>query len=72
MIKHCKVCGIVIPEKRLEILPGTATCVNHSSAGKKVGVPIAIGKGEEIFTDLNIMNADEADRFERLKRRYNE
>jgi hypothetical protein len=72
MIKHCKVCGKVIPEARLKILPGTVTCVEHSETGKKVGVPINLGSGEDTYTELNIMNEDEALRFERLKRRYNE
>lgn len=29
---NCTVCGIEIPAKRLEILPNTKTCVNHSTA----------------------------------------
>lgn len=33
-MKHCKVCGIEIPAKRVEILPHTTTCVNHSTAEK--------------------------------------
>lgn len=31
---NCIVCGTPIPEKRLQILPGTKTCVNHSTASK--------------------------------------
>ena len=28
--KRCVVCGVVIPEERIELLPNTSTCVRHS------------------------------------------
>lgn len=54
----CKVCGEPIPEKRIQILPGTKTCVKHSSSSKLVGMPITIGKGDDTYTDLNIMSEE--------------
>ena len=35
MIKVCVACGELIPEKRLQALPDTTTCVACSSATKK-------------------------------------
>ena len=35
-MKYCKVCGIEIPKKRVE-LGYSETCVNHSNAFKYVG-----------------------------------
>jgi len=35
MSKVCVVCGEPIPEKRLQILPNTTTCVACSAATKK-------------------------------------
>lgn len=33
----CRVCGKPIPAERLEALPNTAHCVEHSDVKKKVG-----------------------------------
>lgn len=54
----CVVCGAEIPPKRLKILPGTKTCVNHSTSSKLVGIPITVGQGDHTYTDLNIMTED--------------
>lgn len=32
MARKCIVCNVEIPEARVKILPGTKTCVNHSTA----------------------------------------
>lgn len=66
-MKYCKVCGIEIPEARIKILPSTDTCVNHSSAEKKVGMPISLGQGDHTYVELNIMEAEEFKRFEKLR-----
>lgn len=34
LVRKCKVCGIVIPEGRIKILPNTHTCVEHSDTSK--------------------------------------
>lgn len=70
--RTCKVCGSQIDPRRLKLLPETKTCPQHSTDEKKIGTSITFGYGDEIYTDLNIMSAEEHDRFERLKRRYNE
>ena len=64
----CIKCGGEIPKKRQEILPGIKTCVNCSTTNKLVGVPIAIGKGEEIYTDLNILTQESFKEHKRLQR----
>ena len=55
---NCIKCNNPIPPKRLEILPNIKTCVNCSTTSKLVGIPIAVGKGEEIYNDLNIMTQE--------------
>jgi hypothetical protein len=65
----CKVCGDIIPPKRIEILgPHTNTCVKHSTAGKKVGVPITYGTGEDIYVELDVMEEEDFKKFERLQK----
>lgn len=36
-MSKCKVCGKSIPQERLEALPDTTTCVEHSNATARVG-----------------------------------
>jgi len=64
----CIRCGEQINPKRLKILPETKICVNCSTTNKLVGVPIAIGKGEEIYTDLNIMTQESFKELSKLQR----
>jgi len=40
-MKTCEVCGAAIPEERLELLPGTRTCVGCSREQRKVGFMIS-------------------------------
>ena len=64
----CVKCGNEIPKKRKEILPHVKTCVSCSTTNKLVGVPLAIGKGEEIYTDLNIVTQESFREHSRLQR----
>lgn len=64
----CIKCGESIHPKRLQILPQTKTCVKCSSTDKLVGVPIAVGKGEEIYTDLNIMTKESYKEYAKLQK----
>lgn len=44
----CLKCGNLIPQKRLEIIPNTKTCVNCSNESRMKGNIITTGKeGEE-------------------------
>ena len=56
----CIKCDENIPPKRLEILPGTKTCVNCSTTGAYVGRPIQLGKGEDTYIELDIMTPEQA------------
>lgn len=38
---NCEVCGVEIPEERLEAIPGCRTCVAHSDAKKMLGFTIS-------------------------------
>ena len=63
----CIKCGTTIPKARLKALPNAKTCVKHSDAEKKVGTPIMLGSGDDTYVELNIMEADEFKRFEKMK-----
>jgi hypothetical protein len=64
---NCKICGTEIPIARLKALPGTNTCVKHSLAEKKIGTPISLGQGDHTYVELNIMEAEEFRRIEKLR-----
>lgn len=64
---NCKICGAEIPPARLRAIPNTSTCVQHSIAEKKIGTPISLGQGDHTYVELNIMEAEDFRRLEKLK-----
>jgi hypothetical protein len=58
MKRNCKHCGVEIPSGRLEILPFTQTCVKCSTEAPKAGRLVTYGQGEEIHTELEILDRD--------------
>ena len=59
-IVKCTKCRKDIPSKRIEVLPNTKTCVNCSTTGAYVGRPVQLGKGEDTYTELDIMTPEQA------------
>tara|TARA_R110001599_G_scaffold316076_1_gene525135 strand:+ start:80 stop:340 length:261 start_codon:yes stop_codon:yes gene_type:complete len=68
-IMDCRKCGNEIPPKRLEIIPGTKTCVNCSTESPKRGVPVMRGTGDHTWVDLDIMTQDQYEQFEELNKK---
>lgn len=68
MSKICKVCGVEIPPKRLEILPHTQTCTKHSVAEKKVGMIVTLGEGDHTYNELSILEAEDYKRIQKSLR----
>ncbi len=68
MGRNCIKCGEAIPEGRLKILPNTQTCVKHSSAEKKVGMPVTYGQGDHTYVELAVIEAEDYNRIERQSR----
>jgi translation initiation factor IF-1 len=54
----CIKCGAEIPAKRIQILPGTKTCVQCSDTSKVVAHAIVAGKTE--YSELQIIDQREA------------
>lgn len=67
MSRYCKVCGNKIPEKRLEILPDTRTCVKHSNAERVAGFRIISGK--TTYSELQIVSQETAEHLNKLQAR---
>jgi len=66
-IVNCIKCNIKIPPKRLEILPGTKTCVNCSTESAKRGIPVMRGTGDHTWVDLEVLTQEQFDEYENLK-----
>ena len=58
MSNFCVKCGVEIPAKRIQILPGTKTCVKCSEASKVSGHAIIAGKTD--YSELQVVNESEA------------
>jgi len=60
--KYCKFCGEEIHPLRLEILPNTVTCVKCSKEKPKAGRIVTHGTGEEIYTEVEIITREQAEK----------
>jgi len=69
-MKLCKGCGEEIHPKRLEILPFTTTCVKCSTEAPKAGRIVTYGTGEEIHTEIEILDRDTFRKLQRLENSY--
>ena len=58
MTKLCVKCGNDIPAGRLEALPNTITCVACSSVTAKAGRMVTYGVGEEIHTEIEVLERE--------------
>jgi hypothetical protein len=66
-MRKCSVCNEEINPKRLEILPKTQTCVQHSTVEKKVAVTVQMGQGDHTWTETFAVEREEYDRLEEMK-----
>jgi hypothetical protein len=64
----CIKCDVEIPEGRLKAIPGTRTCVKHSSAEKLIGVPVSLGEGDHNYNELMIVTPEEFEQMEYYKK----
>ena len=69
-MRKCYVCGEEINPKRIEILPNTQTCTQHSTEEKKVAVVTQMGEGDHTWTEVFAVDREEFDRMEELKKNF--
>jgi hypothetical protein len=64
MEKTCKVCNQIIPEGRLRALPGTDTCVQHSTATRYTVNVVSYGDPEkgELNQEFEVIRDPKAQR----------
>lgn len=62
----CIKCGLEIPPKRVEIIPGCKTCVNCSTALPYRAVTTVNGEGDHTWNDIQILNQEQYEKYEQL------
>ena len=67
MSRQCITCGEEIHPKRLEILPGTHTCVKHSTVEKKVAVTVQMGEGDHTWIETYAVERADYDKMMELE-----
>jgi RNA polymerase subunit RPABC4/transcription elongation factor Spt4 len=65
--KICIKCKQEINPLRVKALPNTKTCVDCSTVGAKKGMSMVYGEKDHTWNDMVIIDANEADRIERIK-----
>lgn len=69
-MKNCVICNEEIHPMRLEILPNTTRCVKCSNEAPKAGRLVTYGTGEEIFTQLEVVDNETFKKIQRMERGY--
>lgn len=67
---NCVYCKQEINPLRVKALPNTKTCVNCSTTGPKRGVPTVNGSKDDTWNDIQIMEPEEFNRYEKSKKLY--
>jgi len=67
--RNCNICGCNIPLERLEALPGTQTCVNHSTEPKLIGYMSVSHKTGSEFITVDPRDREALRRAQRVHRR---
>jgi hypothetical protein len=62
-MKKCIKCDVEIPQKRIEILPNTKTCVKCSEIQKKGGITVQLGEGDHTYNEVIIMEAEDLNNY---------
>lgn len=69
--RMCIKCKEEINPLRVKALPNTKTCVDCSTVGAKKGMSMVYGEKDHTWNDMVILEANEADRMERIKQPKN-
>ena len=70
MSRQCITCGEEIHPKRLEILPNTQTCTQHSTIEKKAAVTVQMGEGDHTWIETYAVDREDLRRFEEAEKSF--
>ena len=70
-MRICITCGIEIPQARVDILPNTRTCVNHSSTSGYKAITTINGEGEDTWNDIQMVSDEQYKIYEEDRKNIN-
>lgn len=70
MARFCKTCGVEINPKRIEILPDTQTCTQHSTVEKKAAITVQMGEGDHTWTETFVVDREVSRKIEEEENRF--
>jgi hypothetical protein len=70
MSRQCITCGEEIHPKRLEILPHTQTCTQHSTVEKKAAVTVQMGEGDHTWIETYAIDREDLRRIEEAEKSF--
>ena len=69
-MKKCLACGEEIHPKRLEILPNTQTCTQHSTVEKKAAVTVQMGEGDHTWIETYAIDREDFRKLEEAEKSF--
>ena len=70
MSRQCITCGEEIHPKRLEILPNTQTCTQHSTVEKKAAVTVQMGEGDHTWIETYAIDREDFRKLEEAEKSF--
>jgi adenine-specific DNA methylase len=70
MSRQCITCGEDIHPKRLEILPNTQTCTQHSTVEKKAAVTVQMGEGDHTWIETYAIDREDLRKLEEAEKSF--
>jgi hypothetical protein len=67
MSRQCITCGVEIDPRRINILPNTQTCTQHSTAEKKVAMTVQMGEGDHTWIETYALDRADYDKIVELE-----
>jgi len=70
MSRKCIVCEIEIDPRRINILPNTQTCTQHSTVEKKAAVTVLMGEGDHTWVETYAVDREDFRKIEEAEKQF--
>jgi len=70
MNRKCVVCEVEIDPRRINILPNTQTCTQHSTVEKKAAVTVQMGEGDHTWIETYAVDREDFRKLEEAEKSF--
>lgn len=70
MSRKCIVCEVEIDPRRINILPSTQTCTQHSTVEKKAAVTVLMGEGDHTWVETYAVDREDFRKIEEAEKQF--